>query len=83
METSNPFTTRDSSSRRFGATANCTLAFGWADNFEDRNLALLDSSQKPYYMLFCIQRWLGLILDLLVTALAVILMVLVVSSFSF
>jgi len=53
-------------------------AFGWADNFQERNLTLLDISQKPYYLLFCIQRWLALILDLLVTALAVILMVLVV-----
>src|SRR3954454_14984400 len=53
-------------------------AFGWADMFQERNLALLDISQKPYYLLFCIQRWLALILDLLVAALAVILMVLVV-----
>lgn len=53
-------------------------AFGWADDFEERNRTLLDISQKPYYLLFCIQRWLALILDLLVTVLAVILMVLVV-----
>ena len=53
-------------------------AFGWTDNFLERNLTLLDVSQKPYYLLFCIQRWLGLILDLMVAALAVILMVLVV-----
>ncbi|KAH8593398.1 putative ATP-binding cassette transporter [Bisporella sp. PMI_857] len=53
-------------------------AFGWAENFQNRNLKLLDASQKPYYLLFCIQRWLALILDLLVAALAVILMVLVV-----
>lgn len=53
-------------------------AFGWADDFQTRNLTLLDTSQKPYYLLFCIQRWLALILDLLVAALAIILMVLVV-----
>ncbi|MCJ1399110.1 hypothetical protein MMC11_002312 [Xylographa trunciseda] len=53
-------------------------AFGWTDNFLGRNMTLLDTSQKPYYLLFCIQRWLGLILDLMVAALAVILMVLVV-----
>lgn len=53
-------------------------AFGWAENFQAKNLALLDISQKPYYLLFCIQRWLALILDLLVAGLAVILMVLVV-----
>ncbi|KAK0104754.1 hypothetical protein ONS95_005024 [Cadophora gregata] len=53
-------------------------AFGWGENFKERNLALLDISQKPYYLLFCIQRWLALALDLMVTILAVILMSLVV-----
>ena len=53
-------------------------AFGWAGDFEKKNLTLLDISQKPYYLLFCIQRWLALILDLLVAVLAVILMVLIV-----
>ncbi|THV45348.1 hypothetical protein BGAL_0499g00020 [Botrytis galanthina] len=53
-------------------------AFGWTEKFREQNLAFLDISQKPYYLLFCIQRWLGLVLDLLVTALAVILMVLIV-----
>ncbi|PQE04288.1 hypothetical protein CJF31_00011699 [Rutstroemia sp. NJR-2017a BVV2] len=53
-------------------------AFGWTEEFRKQNLALLDTSQKPYYLLFCIQRWLGLVLDLLVTALAVILMIFVV-----
>lgn len=53
-------------------------AFGWAEEFNRKNLSILDVSQKPYYLLFCIQRWLALVLDLLVTALAVILMVLVV-----
>ncbi|KAL2067058.1 hypothetical protein VTL71DRAFT_1482 [Oculimacula yallundae] len=53
-------------------------AFGWGENFKTRNLTLLDVSQKPYYLLFCIQRWLALALDLLVMVLAVILMSLVV-----
>lgn len=53
-------------------------AFGWASNFQELNLTLLDVSQKPYYLLLCIQRWLSLILDLIVAGLAVILMVLVV-----
>lgn len=38
----------------------------------------MDASQRPYYLLFCIQRWLGLVLDLMVAVLATILMVLVV-----
>ncbi|KAJ5663871.1 hypothetical protein N7507_004602 [Penicillium longicatenatum] len=53
-------------------------AFGWASVFEDQNLTLLDTSQKPFYLLFCIQRWLELVLDLSVAVLGTILMVLVV-----
>ncbi|KAJ5806253.1 uncharacterized protein N7503_003855 [Penicillium pulvis] len=53
-------------------------AFGWASVFEDQNLTLLDASQKPFYLLFCIQRWLELVLDLTVAVLGTILMVLVV-----
>lgn len=53
-------------------------AFGWASTFEERNLSLLETSQKPYYLMFCIQRWLALILDMLVAGHAVILMVLIV-----
>lgn len=41
-------------------------------------MKLLDDSQKPYYMLFCIQRWLHLVLDLVVAGLVVVLMVMVV-----
>lgn len=53
-------------------------AFGWETIFEERNHELLDTSQKPYYLMFCIQRWLALILDMLVAVLAVILMILIV-----
>jgi ATP-binding cassette subfamily C (CFTR/MRP) protein 1 len=41
-------------------------------------IELLDNSQKPFYLLFCIQRWLVLVLDLLATVLAILLMVIVV-----
>jgi len=54
-------------------------AFGWTANFERRNLKLLDRSQRPLYMFFCIQRWLNLVLDLTVAGLAVLLMVLIVN----
>ncbi|KAJ5280064.1 hypothetical protein N7478_005436 [Penicillium angulare] len=53
-------------------------AFGWTSDFETRNLALLDASQKPFYLMFCIQRWLELALDLSVAILGTILMILVV-----
>ncbi|KAB5515468.1 P-loop containing nucleoside triphosphate hydrolase protein [Coniochaeta sp. 2T2.1] len=53
-------------------------AFAWQDQFRENYLDLLDASQRPYYLLFCIQRWLGVVLDLMVAILAAILMVLVV-----
>ncbi|KAK4157426.1 ABC transporter [Chaetomidium leptoderma] len=53
-------------------------AFGWQDKLNDRNHELLDRSQRPFYLLFAVQRWLTLVLDLVVAAVAVLLMVLVV-----
>ena len=35
------------------------------------NLLLLDGSQRPFYALFCIQRWLNLVLALIVGPIAV------------
>lgn len=34
---------------------------------------MLDTAQKPYYLLLCIQRWLSLVLNLIVAALTVLL----------
>ncbi|KFY37136.1 hypothetical protein V494_04888 [Pseudogymnoascus sp. VKM F-4513 (FW-928)] len=48
-------------------------AFGWEGAYQERNAGLLNTSQKPYYHMYCIQRWLNLILDLLVAGIAVIL----------
>ena len=41
-------------------------AFGWRSATSKTSLKLLDQSQKPHYLLFCIQRWLTLVLDLFV-----------------
>ena len=54
-------------------------AFGWQKALEEKNCELLDQSQKPFYLLFAVQRWLTLVLDLMVAAVAVILIVLVVT----
>ncbi|KAK3935755.1 P-loop containing nucleoside triphosphate hydrolase protein [Diplogelasinospora grovesii] len=54
-------------------------AYGWTRRAEDENLARLNESQRPYYLLFCIQRWLSLVLDLIVTGLAVLLVGLAVA----
>jgi hypothetical protein len=46
-------------------------AFGWQNKFSSRNIIELDISQSPFYLLMCLQRWLNLVLDLLVTGVAV------------
>jgi ATP-binding cassette subfamily C (CFTR/MRP) protein 1 len=48
-------------------------AFGWAEFYTLKNRVLLNNSQKPYYLLLCIQRWLVFVLDLVVAGLAVVL----------
>lgn len=50
-------------------------AFGWTRSYTEKNLALLDDAQKPSYLLNCIQRWLTLVLDLVVATLTIILVV--------
>jgi ATP-binding cassette subfamily C (CFTR/MRP) protein 1 len=45
--------------------------FGWQTAMTEENIRRLDKSQVPYYLMFCIQRWLALVLDLMVAGLAV------------
>lgn len=45
-------------------------AFGWQEDIVQEGLVVLDNSQKPYYHMFSIQRWLILVMDLLVLAIA-------------
>lgn len=52
-------------------------AFGWQRSLEAKNRHLLDQSQRPFYLLFSVQRWLQLVLDLLVAAIAIMLMSLI------
>lgn len=54
-------------------------AFGWQSFVEEKGRALLDRSQRPFYLLFAVQRWLTLVLDLIVAAVATILIILVVA----
>ena len=46
--------------------------FGWSQAFARRGLSLLDVTQKPTYLLFCVQRWLLLVLSLVVVVLVVL-----------
>ncbi|KAL6806010.1 P-loop containing nucleoside triphosphate hydrolase protein [Trichoderma sp. SZMC 28012] len=48
-------------------------AFHWQSAMTKSSLGLLDRSQRPHYLLLSIQRWLNLVLDLLVTVAAVLL----------
>lgn len=54
-------------------------AFGWTTDFQNRNNELLKMSQKPMFLLSAIQIWLQLVLDLVVTVLAIIVSTLAVT----
>lgn len=47
-------------------------AFGWSDSVREVNTQYLDTSQKPHYLLFCLQRWLNLVLGLMTAGLAIV-----------
>lgn len=55
-------------------------AFGWTEKFAERNLALLDRSQRPFYLMLCIQRWLALVLDLIVVVLVTVLLAVIMTQ---
>ncbi|KAI9042041.1 P-loop containing nucleoside triphosphate hydrolase protein [Aspergillus affinis] len=48
-------------------------AYGWEGGFELENINKLDYSQSPLYLLLCLQRWLNVVFDLLVTGIALLL----------
>lgn len=45
-------------------------SFGWEKEIEKANIGYLDKSQQPLYILLCLQRWLNIVLDLMVAAIA-------------
>ena len=44
-------------------------AFGWSSAYRNKNNVYLDQSQEPFYLLFAIQNWLNLVLQLMVAGL--------------
>ncbi|KAF3400200.1 Multidrug resistance-associated protein 1 [Penicillium rolfsii] len=46
-------------------------AFGWQKLSTISNIEKLDISQSPVYLLMCLQRWLNVVLDFLIAAIAV------------
>lgn len=51
-------------------------SFGWQTYCQKDFLSKLDESQKPYYLMFCIQRWLTLTLQLTTAGVGVVLVAL-------
>lgn len=51
-------------------------AFSWRSETLSQSFRLLSFSQKPYYYIYCIQRWLTLVLELTVMAIAIVLVTL-------
>ncbi|MCJ1281127.1 hypothetical protein MMC26_000445 [Xylographa opegraphella] len=56
----------------------CIRTLDWEKQFTNAMIAKLDASQVPFYLLYCAQRWLQLVLDLIVAALAIVVMTLAV-----
>lgn len=55
-------------------------AFQWEDDSEKKNLKLLCESQRPYYLLYSLQRWLIFSIDTVIAFMAVILIVVTVTQ---
>ena len=55
-------------------------AFGWTKEYRDKNDEILETSQRPYYLLYCAQRWLNLVLDMVVAVIAIILVSIAVTT---
>ncbi|KAF3810805.1 ABC transporter FUM19 [Colletotrichum gloeosporioides] len=54
-------------------------AFGWQEQYQERNYEHVDESQRPSYTQGCIQAWLTFVLNLIVAVLAVVLVIIVVT----
>lgn len=52
-------------------------AFGWRGALEKRHHELLDRSQRAFYLLYAVQRWLTFVLDMFVAAIAVLVIIFV------
>jgi ATP-binding cassette subfamily C (CFTR/MRP) protein 1 len=57
-------------------------SFGWTSVTMSNSFKLLDISQRPFYLLRCIQQWLQLVLDLFVSGMAVLFVGIAVSTSS-
>lgn len=53
-------------------------AHGWQSRYQERNNGFIDLSQRPAYLQYCIQSWLGFTLDIIVTIIAALLVTVVI-----
>ncbi|WPH03197.1 Hypothetical protein R9X50_00607300 [Acrodontium crateriforme] len=55
-------------------------AMGWQDDYSEHNDHCLDEFQRPTYLLLCLQRWLNVVLNLMVAGIAVVVIAITVLS---
>ncbi|KAL5119057.1 hypothetical protein ACEQ8H_002981 [Pleosporales sp. CAS-2024a] len=55
-------------------------AFQWEFQHLSRFLQVLKQAQRPFYLLYCVQRWLNMILDLVIGGMAVLLVVIAIKT---
>jgi len=51
-------------------------AFEWQESFLKKAIEVLDESQRPNYLLYCLQRWLTFSVDMIIMVMAVVLILL-------
>lgn len=54
-------------------------AFHWEHESAEKNWKILDESQRPNYLLYCLQRWLILFVDLIIAFIALVLITITVT----
>ncbi|KAL1600166.1 hypothetical protein SLS59_005789 [Nothophoma quercina] len=55
-------------------------AYNAQQDYKRRFLERLDYSQKPFYLLFCVQRWLNLVIDSVVAGIAIVFIAIAVET---
>ncbi|KAI7202495.1 multidrug resistance-like protein [Hortaea werneckii] len=50
-------------------------AFGFEQEAMKHTIGLLEASQQPFYLLLCVQRWLGFVLDSIIACLVILIVV--------
>lgn len=54
-------------------------AYGWSEHYQRQEQIALEASQRPFYTLYCIQRWLSVVLDLVIAGISVVVVAIALS----